>query len=158
MMGTSRTTASGLKRGSVGDGPRVGATGNGGLRHGSCAEDTPRLPAGTMEPMRRVALSSAVLAALLVALVGGPARAADPTAVVVLRVEGPIDRSTLAYLDDRLAQAERDGAVVVLQLDTSGTLGEDGARARPAGRRPRRAGARLGRPHAGDRVGARACC
>ena len=79
--------------------------------------------------------------------------AAEPTPVVVLRVEGPIDRSTLAYLDDRLAQAERDGAVVVLQLDTSGTLGEDGARARPTGRRPRRAGARLGRPHAGDRVG-----
>jgi membrane-bound serine protease (ClpP class) len=76
--------------------------------------------------MRRVALSSAVLAGLLVAFAGGPARGAEPTPVVVLRVEGPIDRSTLAYLDDRLAQAERDGAVVVLQLDTSGTLGEDG--------------------------------
>jgi membrane-bound serine protease (ClpP class) len=76
--------------------------------------------------MRRVALSSAVLAGLLVALAGGPAWGAEPTPVVVLRVEGPIDRSTLAYLDDRLAQAERDDAVVVLQLDTSGTLGEDG--------------------------------
>jgi membrane-bound serine protease (ClpP class) len=45
---------------------------------------------------------------------------------VVLRVEGAIDRPLLGYLDDRLTQAERDGAIVVLQLDTSGTLGQDG--------------------------------
>jgi membrane-bound ClpP family serine protease len=86
--------------------------------------------------MRRVALSSVVLAALLLVFAGAPVSGAqpnpgqpnpgEPTPVVVLRVEGPIDRSTLAYLDDRLSQAERDGAVVVLQLDTSGTLGEDG--------------------------------
>ena len=46
--------------------------------------------------------------------------------MVVLRVDGAIDRRSLGYLDDRLAQAERDGAVVVLQLDTSGTLDQDG--------------------------------
>ena len=53
---------------------------------------------------------------------GGPAddeRARD-------RVEGPIDRPLRGYLEDRLAEAERVGAVVVLQLDTPGALGQDG--------------------------------
>lgn len=76
--------------------------------------------------MRRVALRSAVLGVLSVALATSTAEAAEATPVVVLRVEGAIDRPLLGYLDDRLAQAERDGAIVVLQLDTSGTLGEDG--------------------------------
>lgn len=68
----------------------------------------------------------------LVALTGigaaaaGTASAAEPTQVVVLRIEGAIDRPLVGYLDDRLAQAERDGAIVVLQLDTSGTLDQDG--------------------------------
>ena len=79
-----------------------------------------------MENMRRVALRSAVLGVLSVALATSTAGAAEATPVVVLRVEGAIDRPLLGYLDDRLAQAERDGAIVVLQLDTSGTLGEDG--------------------------------
>ena len=85
-----------------------------------------------MESMRRAVLCSVVLAgppvvlaALLVGL-AAPAWAAEPTPVVVLGVEGAIDRPLLSYLDDRLAQAERDGAVVVLQLDTSGTLDQDG--------------------------------
>ena len=76
--------------------------------------------------MRRVALCSAVLGVLAVALMAPAAGAAEATPVVVLRVEGAIDRPLLGYLDDRLAQAERDGAIVVLQLDTSGTLGQDG--------------------------------
>lgn len=79
-----------------------------------------------MENMRRVALRCAVLGVLSVALATSTAGAAEATPVVVLRVEGAIDRPLLGYLDDRLAQAERDGAIVVLQLDTSGTLGEDG--------------------------------
>lgn len=79
-----------------------------------------------MEDMRRVALRSAVLGVLSVALATSTAGAAEATPVVVLRVEGAIDRPLLGYLDDRLAQAERDRAIVVLQLDTSGTLGEDG--------------------------------
>lgn len=79
-----------------------------------------------MENMRRVALCSAVLGVLSVALATPAAMAAEATPVVVLRVEGAIDRALLGYLDDRLAQAERDGAIVVLQLDTSGTLGQDG--------------------------------
>ncbi|HEY5905794.1 MAG TPA: NfeD family protein, partial [Actinomycetota bacterium] len=76
--------------------------------------------------MRRVALGSAVLGVLAVAFMAPAAGAAEATPVVVLRVEGAIDRPLLGYLDDRLAQAERDGAIVVLQLDTSGTLGQDG--------------------------------
>jgi membrane-bound serine protease (ClpP class) len=77
-----------------------------------------------MENMRRVGLCSAVFGALLWA--SAPSSAAEATPVVVLRVDGAIDRQSLGYLDDRLAQAERDGAVVVLQLDTSGTLDQDG--------------------------------
>lgn len=74
--------------------------------------------------MRRTALTSIVLA--LVALAATPSTAAEPSQVVVLRVEGPIDRTVVPYLEERLAQAERDRAVVVLQIDTSGTLGHDG--------------------------------
>jgi len=76
-----------------------------------------------MTRMRRVALSSIVLAVVSLA---APSSAAEPSPVVVLRVEGPIDRTVLPYLEERLSQAERDGAVVVLQLDTAGTLGHDG--------------------------------
>ena len=50
---------------------------------------------------------------------------ASATRVVVLRVEGAIDRPLASYLDERLTQAEADGAVVVLQMDTSGTLDQD---------------------------------
>ncbi len=70
---------------------------------------------------------------LLASLVLSPlaARAADPspaldpatsTKIVVLRVEGAIDRPLASYLNERLDQAEADGAIVVLQMDTSGTL------------------------------------
>jgi membrane-bound serine protease (ClpP class) len=79
-----------------------------------------------MENMRRVALCSGVLGVLAVAVMAPTAGAAEATPVVVLRVEGAIDRPLLGYLDDRLAQAESDGAIVVLQLDTAGTLGQDG--------------------------------
>jgi len=75
--------------------------------------------------MRRAGPGFLLLCAL-VAGMAGPARAADPTSVVVLRVEGAIDRTLTDYLDDRLVEAERDGSIVVLQLDTSGTLGQDG--------------------------------
>lgn len=71
------------------------------------------------------ALALSLGMALGVAL-AGPTSAAEPTPVVVLTVEGAIDRTLLGYFDAKLEQAERDGAVVVLQLDTSGTLSEDG--------------------------------
>jgi membrane-bound serine protease (ClpP class) len=62
------------------------------------------------------------------ALVGTVAQGAEAaTAIVrVIEVQGPIDRPLLAYLEERLAAAERAGAIVVLQLDTPGMLGQNG--------------------------------
>jgi len=55
-----------------------------------------------------------------------PAAASSPTTVEVIKVEGAIDRPLLRYVESRLAAAEQEHAVVVLQLNTSGTLGQDG--------------------------------
>jgi membrane-bound serine protease (ClpP class) len=55
-----------------------------------------------------------------------PLAAATVTPIHVIEVEGPIDRPLLGWLEERLRGAEADGAVVVLQLDTPGTLGQDG--------------------------------
>ena len=74
--------------------------------------------------MRRLSFLLAALAVL--SLWPRPASAASPTSVDVIKVEGAIDRPLLGYLNERLNAAERDGAVVVLQLDTAGTLNEDG--------------------------------
>ena len=45
--------------------------------------------------------------------------------VEVIQVEGAIDRPLLGYLTGKLEAAEAEGATVVLELDTSGTLGQD---------------------------------
>ncbi len=75
--------------------------------------------------MRRIPLFLLVLGCLLGVW---PCRAdgAPTTTVEVIEVEGAIDRPLLGYLDERLDAAEEEGAVVVLQLDTAGTLDEDG--------------------------------
>jgi membrane-bound serine protease (ClpP class) len=73
--------------------------------------------------MRRIAL---LLVFSLLALWPHAARAATPTVVEVIKVEGAIDEPLLGYVNERLDSAEREGAVVVLQLDTAGTLDEDG--------------------------------
>jgi len=90
------------------------------------------------------------LASIALALWPAVARAADASPVpspagsaqavpqiLVLKVQGAIDRPLLSYLTQRLDQAESDGATVVLQLDTSGTLDQDGVAlaARVAGMR-----------------------
>src|SRR6202795_705343 len=62
----------------------------------------------------------------LLALWPRAAVATSPTVVEVIKVEGAIDRPLLAYLNDRLDAAEAEGAIVVLQLDTAGTLDQDG--------------------------------
>ena len=54
-----------------------------------------------------------------------PAEAA-PTKVVVLNVQGAIDGPLLSFLDQQLDVAQSEGAIVVLQLNTSGTLDQDG--------------------------------
>ncbi len=81
--------------------------------------------------MRRLAFS--VLAASCVALAAAGSataqRAPDSASrIVVIGVAGAIDHPLLGYIEDRLDEAERDGDVVVLQIDTAGTLGLDGVR------------------------------
>ena len=74
--------------------------------------------------MRRLSLLVGLCAGL--ACWPHPAAAASPTVVEVIKVEGAIDRPLLGYIDERLDAAVEEGAVVVLQLDTAGTLNEDG--------------------------------
>jgi len=78
-------------------------------------------------------------AAALVMLFGWPAAAVaagassspspaipEPTRVEVIKVEGPIDSTLLSYVEGKLAIAEAEHAVVVLQLNTAGALDQDG--------------------------------
>ena len=74
--------------------------------------------------MRRLSFFLAILS--LLALWPRAAGAASPTVVEVIEVEGAIDRPLLGYLNDRLDAAEQEGAVVVLQIDSAGTLNQDG--------------------------------
>ena len=67
-------------------------------------------------------LVSAAFALWPAAAVG---QAPAPTVIEVIPVQGAIDRPMLTYLTDRLDAAEAEGAIVVLELDTSGTLGRD---------------------------------
>ena len=69
--------------------------------------------------MRRAALFM-----LLLALCVWPAAAAAAPAstVEIIKVDGSIDRTMAGYLTVALDQAERDGSIVVIQLDTAGTL------------------------------------
>lgn len=50
----------------------------------------------------------------------------ETTTVEVIAVQGAIDRPLLGYVMQKLDAAEAEGAVVVLQLNTAGTLDEDG--------------------------------
>jgi membrane-bound serine protease (ClpP class) len=78
--------------------------------------------------MRRLVLLS-LLAAVALALLGGPASAQSPSPapgkVVVVKLDGSIDRTWADYLRESLDEAEAEGATVVIQLDTAGTLDED---------------------------------
>lgn len=78
-----------------------------------------------MRPLYR----SALVVLTIFTIVAGPqAGGASPetTKVHVIEVDGPIDRPLRGYVEERLAEAERAGAVVVLELDTPGALGQDG--------------------------------
>lgn len=46
--------------------------------------------------------------------------------VAVIKVEGAIDRPLMGYLQAQIDQAVADHAVIVLQLDSAGTIGQDG--------------------------------
>jgi len=84
--------------------------------------------------MRRLLPSCLLIAAILwptLARAGTPGASPSPastppTKVVVLKVQGAIDRPLLSFLNAGLDDAESEGAVVVLELDTSGTLNQDG--------------------------------
>ncbi|HEX6399459.1 MAG TPA: NfeD family protein [Actinomycetota bacterium] len=73
----------------------------------------------------RVSWVVAAVAAAAVAF-ATTATAQPVTPVHVIEVNGPIDRPLLGFVEERLAEAEDAGAIVVLQVNTPGTLGEDG--------------------------------
>ena len=79
--------------------------------------------------MRAATLPSLLLTTSLAVGLAGPlageAGAQPVTQVHVIEVDGPIDRPLRAYLEERLTEAERAGAIVVLELDTPGALGQD---------------------------------
>jgi membrane-bound serine protease (ClpP class) len=75
---------------------------------------------------RSLLLIATLLALGLAAPMAGEAGAQAVTKVHVIEVDGPIDRPLRAYLEERLVEAERAGAIVVLELDTPGALGQDG--------------------------------
>jgi membrane-bound serine protease (ClpP class) len=79
--------------------------------------------------MRRSLLSFALLVLGLVVLMP-TARAATLTSgtasVIVAKVDGSIDGTVAGYLLDRLSDAESSGATLVVQLDSAGTLDQDG--------------------------------
>jgi membrane-bound serine protease (ClpP class) len=80
--------------------------------------------------MRATHRSSILVISMLVLGLAGPlageAGAQAVTKVHVIEVDGPIDRPLRAYVEERLVEAERANAIVVLALDTPGALGQDG--------------------------------
>lgn len=74
--------------------------------------------------MRRAAPFLLLAALLAAAPQSGRAQAEEPS-VVVVKVDGSLDRTVNGYLLDALADAESAGSTVVLQLDSAGTLDQD---------------------------------
>jgi membrane-bound serine protease (ClpP class) len=74
--------------------------------------------------MRSPALPIALAVCILALLWVGTASAQAPTTskVLVVKVDGSIDRTVADYLTDSLAEGERTQAAVVIQLDSAGTL------------------------------------
>jgi membrane-bound serine protease (ClpP class) len=75
---------------------------------------------------RSLLVATTILAIVVVGPMAGGAAEQTVTEVHVIEVAGPIDRPLRGYLEERLADAERSDAIVVLQLDTPGALGQDG--------------------------------
>jgi membrane-bound serine protease (ClpP class) len=74
--------------------------------------------------MRRPPLPIALAVWVLAMLWVGTASAQAPTTskVLVVKVDGSIDRTVAGYLTDSVAEGERTGAAIVIQLDSAGTL------------------------------------
>jgi membrane-bound serine protease (ClpP class) len=78
--------------------------------------------------MRR-SLSFALLVLGLLALApraGASTLTNGAASVIVAKVDGSIDGTVAGYLLDRLSEAESSGATLVVQLDSAGTLDQDG--------------------------------
>lgn len=65
------------------------------------------------------------VAGLIAGSVGPAVAQGEVASVAVVKVDGSIDRTVAAYLRDALADAERSGSTVILQLDSAGTLDQD---------------------------------
>jgi membrane-bound serine protease (ClpP class) len=77
--------------------------------------------------MRRAPLIVGLVALALWPLGVAAQEPAAPTSRVhVIKVEGAIDRPLLGYLNDHIQQAVDDRAVILLQVDSAGTIDEDG--------------------------------
>jgi membrane-bound serine protease (ClpP class) len=74
--------------------------------------------------MRRLAPLLLLVCVFALAPGAAAAQPTDPT-VVVIKVDGSIDRTLASYLRRSLAEAEEAGSTVVLQLDSAGTLDQD---------------------------------
>jgi membrane-bound serine protease (ClpP class) len=78
--------------------------------------------------MRRAVLFlllSALVFGVGVGMVPDRASAQGSPSVLVAKVDGSIDRTLGSYVLESIADAERSGATLVLQLDSAGTLAED---------------------------------
>lgn len=75
--------------------------------------------------MRRVLISFLLAAAVFAPVAAVAQESAPAQRIDVIKVEGPIDRPLLGYLEESLDEAVADGAIVVLQLDAPGTLNGD---------------------------------
>jgi membrane-bound serine protease (ClpP class) len=74
--------------------------------------------------MRRLAPFLLLVTTLVLSAQAAGAQSAEPS-VVVIKVDGSIDRTVASYLRRSLAEAEAAGSTVVLQLDSAGTLDQD---------------------------------
>ncbi len=74
--------------------------------------------------MRRAVLLFFLLAFVVRPLAASSAEPSQPS-VLVVKIDGSIDRTLAAYFTESLGKAEADGSTVVIQLDTAGTLDQD---------------------------------
>ena len=86
---------------------------------------SPRLPshAPGLTGVVAAAVALAILAFGLHPAFGSTAQEGDPAPVVVIELDGAIDRVTERYLDGAIGDANKDGAtVVIIEIDTPGGL------------------------------------
>src|SRR5437867_559511 len=77
--------------------------------------------------MRRIGFVMLMLLAVTSPAIarGQASGAAEAPRVLVVKVDGSIDRTVASYLRESLDAAEADGSTVIVQLDTAGTLDQD---------------------------------